>query len=180
MLEYVSLFSPLHQTFKEKFVLNFYIIIIVCIEHSFYRHLFKLFHLITFCHLVFQEKCKSLLYIKYASKESFYCIFIATKCTCVVILTTAYYVYMCILCLYRVPYVSHLFEIQTASRTFLCGASTHEEMQSWVGILQTLTQYYGQQETAGVFPSKALEEEVSDKENGESLCLFFYGVYSHA
>ena len=34
-----------------------------------------------------------------------------------------------------------MFEVQTVSRNYLCGASTHEEMQSWVGILQTLTQY---------------------------------------
>ena len=66
---------------------------------------------------------------------------------------------------HRVPYFSHLFEIQTASRTYLCGASTHEEMQSWVGILQTLTEYCRQQDVARVCPSKGLDE-VSE-ENGE-------------
>ena len=44
-------------------------------------------------------------------------------------------------CFLSVPYVQNLFEIQTVSRNYLCGASTHEEMQSWVGMLQTLTQY---------------------------------------
>lgn len=72
---------------------------------------------------------------------------------------------------HRVPYVQHLFEIQTASRTYLCGASTHEEMQSWVGILQTLTQYCGagHQGIVGVYPSKGSNEETSDKENSEGL-----------
>ena len=65
---------------------------------------------------------------------------------------------------HRVPYISHLFEIQTASRTYLCGASTHEEMQSWVGILQTLTQYCGQKEIIGVCPGKG-----SDNEDGKDL-----------
>ena len=70
----------------------------------------------------------------------------------------------------RIPYVSHLFEIQTASRTYLCGASTHEEMQSWVGILQTLTQYCGQHEIVGVCPGKG-----SDNEDGKDLLnIAFY------
>ena len=72
---------------------------------------------------------------------------------------------------FRVPYFSHLFEIQTASRTYLCGASTHEEMQSWVGILQTLTQYYRQQEVAGANSNKESSgDEVSDKDNSK-LCM---------
>lgn len=70
----------------------------------------------------------------------------------------------CMYTSHRIPYVSHLFEIQTASRTYLCGASTHEEMQSWVGILQTLTQYCGQHEIAGVCPGKG-----SDDEDGKDL-----------
>ena len=68
---------------------------------------------------------------------------------------------------HRVPYVSHLFEIKTASRTYLCGALTHEEMQSWVGILQTLTQYCGQQEIVGDYSTKGTDDEASDKENGK-------------
>ena len=69
----------------------------------------------------------------------------------------------------RVPYVQHLFEIQTATRTYLCGASTHEEMQSWVGILQTLTQYCAMhQGIVGICSSKGSDEETSDK-NGKGL-----------
>lgn len=65
-----------------------------------------------------------------------------------------------------VPFFSHLFEIQTSSRTYLCGASTHEEMQSWVGMLQTLTQYCRQHDIVGVCTTnKGSSEEVSDKEN---------------
>ena len=70
---------------------------------------------------------------------------------------------------HRIPYVSHLFEIQTASRTYLCGASTHEEMQSWVGILQTLTQYCGQHEIVGVCPGNG-----SDNEDGKELILLLH------
>lgn len=87
---------------------------------------------------------------------------------------------MHILCtFYRVPYFSHLFEIQTASRTYLCGASTHEEMQSWVGILQTLTQYCWQQEIAGVCSSKGLDDEASDQENGKTLLILSHMTNIH-
>ena len=83
---------------------------------------------------------------------------------------------------FRVPYFSHLFEIQTASRIYLCGASTHEEMQSWVGILQTLTQYCRQQEIAGVctIGSKGSSgDEAPDKENGTLCKLHLHMCDSH-
>jgi len=73
------------------------------------------------------------------------------------------------------PYVQHLFEVQTVSRNYLCGASTHEEMQSWVGILQTLTQYGRKRGNTCKDDVMAIKESDEDELSDTSmlfLCIF--------
>ena len=41
----------------------------------------------------------------------------------------------------RTPY-PNMFEVHTRERIFYLSAITHDEMQSWVGMLQTLKQYH--------------------------------------
>ena len=38
-------------------------------------------------------------------------------------------------------FLPHLFEVHTSERTFLLSAPSEDEMQSWIGMLQTLKQY---------------------------------------
>ena len=94
------------------------------------------------------------------------------NCVSVTYSGTVYSLYV----LSSVPYVQHLFEVQTVSRNYLCGASTHEEMQSWVGILQTLTQYGRKRgnttcKDADMAIKESDEDELSDKET--SMLLFW-------
>ena len=42
---------------------------------------------------------------------------------------------------HRTPY-PNMFEVHTRERIFYLSAITHDEMQSWVGMLQTLKQYH--------------------------------------